>query len=436
MRRALSGLATLLLLGTAAASLAGRLGDLHWRLDLASHFRPYYALAFALAAAALAAQRRRLAAGLAGLLLAAELAAIAPLWLAGPAPAGPPALRVVHFNVLSSNPRKDDAVTWLSGQGADLVVVQEVDDAWAAALARAPGLVPLDVAARADNFGMALLAGQGAKDRVLRTWREELVEGIPALAAEVDAGGRRLAVLAVHTLPPVSAGYAARRDEALAAVAGWVAAQRAEGRTPVIVGDLNATPFSAPLRRLLAATGLVDSLRGFGVQASWPVGRPLPLLAIDHCLHDAALAATSRALGPDLGSDHLPLAVDLAWSEGQAPWDSPAARPRRGPPRPTARSTGTSPAPGCTPRRPAAGRCSAGSSCTPPSCRTTGWRTRPWTAARAPRSTPRARRPWPCNWPSRCRACTCPSRRCRPRCRRSCRPAARRGSRRGASRRS
>jgi DNA-binding CsgD family transcriptional regulator len=128
--------------------------------------------------------------------------------------------------------------------------------------------------------------------------------------------GRRIAVLGVHTLPPVGADYAARRDAALAATAVWARAQRAAGRAPVVLGDLNATPFSAPLRRLLADAGLVDSQRGFGLQGSWPVGLPLRI-SIDHCLHDPTLATVTRALGPDLGSDHLPLRVDLAWSSGQ-----------------------------------------------------------------------------------------------------------------------
>mgnify|MGYP002777837524 CR=1 FL=1 len=319
MRPVLRGLATLLLLGTGLMSLAAWLGPLDWRLDLLSHLRPHYALLLALALSLTAAQRRPRAAALAGLLLLVELTQLAPFWLSGQAPAGPPALRLVHFNVLSSNPRKDEAVRWLSAAGADLVLVQEVDPAWADALARAPGLVALDVVARADNFGIAWLVRQDVQDRVVRTWREELVPGIPALAAELDVGGRRVAVLGVHTLPPVRADYAARRDAALAAAARWTADQRAAGRVPVVLGDLNATPFSAPLRRLLADAGLVDSQRGFGLQASWPVGRPAPQLAIDHCLHDPALTTVARALGPDLGSDHLPLRVDLAWSMGQDP---------------------------------------------------------------------------------------------------------------------
>ncbi|SFF05946.1 hypothetical protein SAMN02745121_06704 [Nannocystis exedens] len=97
------------------------------------------------------------------------------------------------------------------------------------------------------------------------------------------------------------------------------AEQAARARDEHGVGDLNTSPFSAPLRRLLTDGGLVDSQRGFGLQASWPVGPVFPRIAIDHCLHDPALVTAARALGPALGSDHLAVRVDLAWPPGQAP---------------------------------------------------------------------------------------------------------------------
>lgn len=315
MTRALTVAAAVLLAGTCLLSLAAWLAPLHWRLDLLTHFRSHYVLAFALALALAAAARRRRLAALAALALALELAQVAPLWLAAPARAGAPALRVVHFNVLSHNPDKPAATAWLSGQGAELVLAQEVDPAWADALAAVPGYVPAELHPRADNFGMAWLIRQDFENMLVRTWREDLVEGIPALALELAVGERRIAVLGVHTLPPVSADYASRRDAQLAAVAAWTADQRRHGRVPVIVGDLNASPFSAPLRRLLAGTDLVDSQRGFGLQPSWPTTVPWPRIAIDHLLHDRALTTTARALGPHLGSDHLPIVVDLAWAE-------------------------------------------------------------------------------------------------------------------------
>jgi endonuclease/exonuclease/phosphatase (EEP) superfamily protein YafD len=314
--RVLSGLTIALVLGTCLFSLAGHLGALDWRLDLASHFRPWYAAAAALALVLAAALGRRRLAAAAGVLLLAELWQVAPFWLARPSAAGEPALRLVHFNGLSSNPRKAEAVAWLAGTGADVVVVQEVDADWSAALRAMPDHVALESAPRADNFGMTLLVRHDFKDRVVRTWREDLAPEIPALAAELTVRGQSIALLAVHTLPPVGRDYAERRDAQLARAAEWAREQREAGRVPVLVGDLNASPFSAPLRRLLADGGLVDSQRGFGLQASWPVGHPFPPIAIDHCLHDPALVTAARALGPALGSDHLAVRVDLAWPAG------------------------------------------------------------------------------------------------------------------------
>lgn len=319
--RVLTALVACMVLGTCLLSLAGHLGGLDWRLDLASHFRAYYLGVAALALLLAAALRRRNWAALAALLLVAELSQVAPLWLGRAEPAGSAALRLAHFNVLSHNPRKAEAVAWIAASGADLVLALEVDPGWAAALADVPGFHALELAPRTDNFGIALLVRQDLQDMVVRTWHEELVRGIPALAAELAVDGRAIALLGVHTLPPVSAGYADARDIALTAVGEWVHAQRRGGAVPVVLGDLNATPFSAPLRRLVAETGLVDSQRGFGLQPSWPAGRLLPRIAIDHCLHDRALTAVARAVGPELGSDHLPLRVDLAWSQGHGPGD-------------------------------------------------------------------------------------------------------------------
>lgn len=314
MRRVLTTALILLLVGTWLFSLAGHLGGLDWRLDLASHFRVHYALAAAAALALAAALRRRRAALAAGLLLALEGVQLAPLWCASRAAAGPAVLRALHFNVLTSNQRRDEVCAWIAASGADLVLVQEVDARWAEALAALPGYEPRLMIPRADNFGIALLERRGA-GQVRRAGAEELTPGIPAIAAELELGGRTAALLGVHTLPPVSTDYAARRDAQLAAAGRWAEAQRAAGRAPIVLGDLNASPFSAPLRALLAGADLVDSQRGFGLQESWPTGQVLLRIAIDHCLHDRALAVVARDLGPALGSDHLPLLVELAWAD-------------------------------------------------------------------------------------------------------------------------
>ena len=58
--------------------------------------------------------------------------------------------------------------------------------------------------------------------------------------------------------------------------------------------------------------GLINSQRGFGVQATWPVaGGFAPRIPLDHCLHSPDLATVDRRMGPAVGSDHLPLVVVL-----------------------------------------------------------------------------------------------------------------------------
>jgi endonuclease/exonuclease/phosphatase (EEP) superfamily protein YafD len=79
----------------------------------------------------------------------------------------------------------------------------------------------------------------------------------------------------------------------------------------LVLGDLNVTPWSPHFRALLREGRLADSARGFGWQASWPA-YSLPLrIAIDHCLVSAEFTVLRRRLGPHVGSDHLPVFVEV-----------------------------------------------------------------------------------------------------------------------------
>lgn len=86
----------------------------------------------------------------------------------------------------------------------------------------------------------------------------------------------------------------------------------------VVVGDFNAGPSSAIVRRL--ATVLVDPRRHLGARAktfpsSWP------LLALDHVLVGAPLyvedVVVARTPLAALASDHLPLAATLRFDPGE-----------------------------------------------------------------------------------------------------------------------
>jgi endonuclease/exonuclease/phosphatase (EEP) superfamily protein YafD len=128
------------------------------------------------------------------------------------------------------------------------------------------------------------------------------------VVARVPLGGAALAVIVTHPMPPVSAGALAQQEAQLAAVA---ARARQLAAPVVVLGDLNATPWSRPFARLRAHAGLCDSRRGFGLQATFPAAAGRLGIPIDHLLVSCTVAVRARRIGRDVGSDHLPVIVDL-----------------------------------------------------------------------------------------------------------------------------
>jgi len=316
LARALRIVVVGLLAGTGLVSVIGRGGAWVWWLDLFAHFRIHYAALLLICFVLASALRSRRLVVVAGVLLVLELVTLAPYAVPGDRSAAGPSLRLAHFNVLSANREHARVQAWIVETGAELVFLQEVTPRWAEVLAATPGHRLIEVVARDDNFGLAILARDGGAVEIVG--REQLVfAGLPALALQLRHHGRSLAVLSLHTLPPLSAAASARRDTQLVAAAQWAATQEAAGAAPVILGDFNATPFSAALAPL-TAVGLQDSLSAGGLlgAGSWPdVIWPLRI-AIDHCWHDAHLVTVERTIGPALGSDHRPLQVTLAWATG------------------------------------------------------------------------------------------------------------------------
>ena len=114
--------------------------------------------------------------------------------------------------------------------------------------------------------------------------------------------------LLVHPPPPVQRAMFDEQQRQLDAIAARV---RALDGPVVVLGDLNATPWSRPFARLVAESGLLDTRAGFGVQASFPAAEPLLRIPIDHVLVSPGVGVTARRIERDVGSDHLPVYIEL-----------------------------------------------------------------------------------------------------------------------------
>jgi endonuclease/exonuclease/phosphatase (EEP) superfamily protein YafD len=304
-QRTLGALALLSLL----PSWLGLAGGWYWFLDLFANFRWQYLLASAAVICWAAWQRQR------GVLLLATLTFMLNGFLIGQlawqpdldeqAPADDFSLRVLSQNVLMSNQDIQAVVEHVAASDADVVVLVETDQRWISGLAPLATRYPYRIEVpRADFFGIALLS------RIPWTSQQVLsLDGLPAIQVRLHHQGHDLVVIGTHPMSPVGARHAAMRDRQLAMLASHVASLR----TPaLVIGDLNATPWSAGMR-IAQARGLAYRSVEPPWQPTWSVRSPFAV-PIDHALVTAPLLITQRDVGPDVGSDHRSLEVVARWA--------------------------------------------------------------------------------------------------------------------------
>jgi len=276
-----------------------------WPFVLFEHFRFQYVWVGALVVGACAALRMRWfdAALIATLVNACHVLPDLSR-SARPIPEHGAAVRVLVLNVHTSSSAFGDVARLITDTKPDVVGLVEVDARWLAALAPELATFAQRIEqSRDDNFGIALYSHLPMSATV-----EQLGSDLPTVIASVDVQGTPLAIVLTHPIPPVAAELLASQRAQLVAVAER--ARSIEGPV-VVMGDFNATPWSQPFREFVAASRLCDSRAGFGLQASFPAASALLRIPIDHVLVSCAIGVREREIGRDVGSDHLPVVVDL-----------------------------------------------------------------------------------------------------------------------------
>jgi endonuclease/exonuclease/phosphatase (EEP) superfamily protein YafD len=291
-----------------AATLLGLLDRVWWVFETADVFRLQYL--FALLAAALTAlvlRRPRLAV-LAALFAAVNVSLLGipltPEVQAAPTPSGAGALRILVANVEVGNTDFAAVERLVAQTNPDLFGVTELTPAMARQLGKSlTGYRTHVVAARDDAYGI------GVYSRVPIESAEIMrlpADGPPTAVVRLRDAGRTLTVVVTHVHTPFAGSIHVRQLEALATVRPQL------GKRVAVCGDFNTPPWSGPLRRFAGDAGLHDV---YGSRAwaaySWPTWGYVLRLPIDNCFVSSGVDVTAHHDGPDVGSDHRPLVVDL-----------------------------------------------------------------------------------------------------------------------------
>jgi endonuclease/exonuclease/phosphatase (EEP) superfamily protein YafD len=292
-------------------------GSLWWRFELMEHFRPQYCLIL-VAAIIIGGISHQAWCFIWCIPLALNLALILPLFFtSGQLQVSPNnTLRILHANLDHDNQDTAPAIQYIKSQKLDLVLLQEVTSKWLTAIEsnllqyQIIKSLPLE---NSQGWAMLLPVKPSPAFEILATQIIKLpaYSSRPLLEIIIRWENREVAILSFSAARPSESNFQAVEFKE---AAQWSRRQQRENKREVIViGDFNSTPWSSRFRQFQQDSNLRNSQRGFGWQPTWQTGLPSVLMiAIDHCLHSQSITTINRYIGSNIGSDHLPLVVELS----------------------------------------------------------------------------------------------------------------------------
>ncbi|TWT53797.1 hypothetical protein Pla22_14300 [Rubripirellula amarantea] len=218
-------------------------------------------------------------------------------------------LRVLLSNLEMENDKFDRWREVILSADADVVLVAEVDDRWAAVIEEMRSSYPNQIVYPQDNwYGLAMLSRLPILESNIRFLVQDDVPSIDAIV-ELQSGDR-VRVVGVHPRPPepVRDNDSTARDAELVL---WSEELADEPLPTVIGGDLNDVAWSETTRLFLRLSGLLDPRRGRGLYNSFHADHVWMRFPLDHVFHSTHFSLRDLQRLPFVGSDHFPIFVDL-----------------------------------------------------------------------------------------------------------------------------
>ncbi len=307
----IAGLVDVLLFVACVFTVTGFLGKFGWLLDLTSNFRVQYAVIQLLCLVFLLVTKRWKVAAVTLLFASVNIIQIVPWYIrdsrlsdADRTVVG--SVRILLINVCTSNTDYDKTIQYIEGMNPDVLALEEINEQWMSALSDVLSSFSFKkLLTREDNFGIGLFSRIPLQDSAIEYFGEARV---PSIVSKIQVAQQSVTILFTHPMPPGSQDTFRLRNEQLEEIAS---SRKDFDENLVVIGDLNTTSWSYYYKRFVSGMELHDSRKGFGIQPSWPTASIIKLIAIDHCLVSDDIIILDRKIGPNLGSDHYPVYIEL-----------------------------------------------------------------------------------------------------------------------------
>jgi endonuclease/exonuclease/phosphatase (EEP) superfamily protein YafD len=257
----------------------------------------------------------------------------------GPAAAGEWPLKIISINIEHLFLGDKVLAAFLEKEQADIVVIQEV--LWWLQERRWERLGLPGGGAGENGFpqylkvgelgGLAVYSRFPVTDAVSRVVVGDVPPGANVyydgdrelMSLTLDTGAAPLHLLVLHPDSPRSEARWRNKQRYFEEMDAFIDDLKAEnGDNILAIGDWNSAPWSARFQETLSRNSLKTAYPGgwpqttrffFDYRLHWILGAPVDQFAVSKDLR-----VVNVSLGPDIGSDHLPLIVELAQTTGPA----------------------------------------------------------------------------------------------------------------------
>lgn len=288
-------------------TLAGFLSRWGLVFDLAAHFRLQYLLLQLLCLVLCVLQKQKKLFYFVIVFFLINLSLIAPFYIpTAKSDLAIHPIRILFSNVNIYNTNYKSLSHFIMDMSPDLIALEEINERWTNDLSPVLAGYPYyKIVLRDDGFGIGIYSKIPFQNLDIKYFGEV---GVPSIAGEFMWENQAVSLLFTHPVPPTGGNHLRWRNEQLANIA----ALSSLNKNIILLGDLNTTSWSGAFQNLIKQLGLKDSRRGFGLQTSWPSFLPYIGVTIDHCLVSKNIVVVNRTVGPNIGSDHLPVFIQLA----------------------------------------------------------------------------------------------------------------------------
>ncbi len=296
------------------ATIGSWLGSMFWLFELFTHFRIQLAAGAALifvAASALRCHKTTLVAA------AVAILNVVPAWpylnpfgtLDESKTEEGHVTRIMSVNVRFNNQEYRRMLSGIQAENPDIVGLVEITPEWIEALSALKQYYPYRVLRPEPGaYGLALFSRLPLRELSGSPYRQDSMQ--TAIIAEVEMPEAIVILTLAHLRAPTSSQDAATRNRQIAAIADMT---RALDDSPqkILIGDLNATPWSPHFAQLETFAGLRNAARGRGYFPTWPTAFKPAGIPIDHILLSDHFQVRGFRTGRHVGSDHLPVICDV-----------------------------------------------------------------------------------------------------------------------------